>query len=91
MRGASPPKTSSVLSQAHAMHLCAKLNKELVGARHGPTSGPQLNNKDKGVTKRKLPHFRFYRAEDRVVAVNRTKGKESLTTQQRVMPSPRMC
>ena len=38
------------------------------------------NHKDKGVTKRKLPHFCYYRLEDtRVVVVNR-KGKESPTT-----------
>ena len=53
----------------------------LVGATHRPTSGPLFNDKDKGVTKRKLPHyFRYYRAEDRVVAVNRMKGKESSIT-----------
>ena len=80
-RGTSPPKMSSGLSQVHATRACAQLNKELVGAKHRPPSGPLFNDKDKGVTKRKLPHyFRYYRAEDKVVAINRTKGKESLTT-----------
>ena len=40
---------------------------------------PAENEKDNGVTKRKMPHFRYYRAEDKVVAVSR-KGKESPTT-----------
>ena len=79
-QGASSPKMSSGMSQTHATRVCAQLNKELVGATHIPTSGPGLNYKDKGVTRRRLPHFRYYRAEDRVVAVNRTKGKESPTT-----------
>ncbi len=36
---------------------------------------PTENEDNKGVKKRKLPHFRYYLAEDRVVSVNR-KGKE---------------
>ena len=56
-QGASPPKMSSGLSQAHAMRICAQLNKELVGATHRPTSEPLFNNKDKGVTRRKLPQI----------------------------------
>ena len=51
-RGISPPKMSSGLSQVHAMHVCAQLNKELVhvGATHIPTSGSLFNDKDRGVT-----------------------------------------
>ena len=58
-RGASPPKMSSGLSQVHATYVCAQLDKELVvGATHSrPTSGPLFNDKDKGVTRRKLPQI----------------------------------
>ena len=45
-RGASPPKMSSGLSQAHATRVCAQLNKELVGATHRPTPGPLFNHGD---------------------------------------------
>jgi hypothetical protein len=37
------------------------------------------NADDEVVTKRKLPHFRYYRAQDKVVAVSR-RGKESPTS-----------
>ena len=55
--GTSPPNMSSWLSHAHATRFCAQLNKALVGATHRPTSGTLFNDKEKGVTRRKLPQI----------------------------------
>jgi hypothetical protein len=60
---------------------------DIVQRQHAADAEPVIPDHENHVTKRKQPHFRYFKASRTVVAVNR-KGKESQTTKESGTISP---